>query len=74
MIVSQATLFTLTHPARLTNVPVLDLQWQGGLIPASTTGNGTVVGATRTFNFTSPRGPSFGYYQISEVVRTTRFQ
>ncbi|KAK3369732.1 hypothetical protein B0T24DRAFT_722554 [Lasiosphaeria ovina] len=43
----------------------LDIRYQGGLIPASTTGTEGVVGATRTFNFSAPAG---GYYQITEVL------
>ncbi|CAJ2505234.1 Uu.00g126280.m01.CDS01 [Anthostomella pinea] len=43
----------------------LDIGYQGGLVPASTTGKEDVPGATRTFNFSAPAG---GYYQITEEL------
>ncbi|KAH6623078.1 hypothetical protein F5144DRAFT_352417 [Chaetomium tenue] len=43
----------------------LNIEFQGGLIPASTTGQEGVPGASRTFNFSAPAG---GFYQITEVL------
>ncbi|KAF2675591.1 hypothetical protein K458DRAFT_381227 [Lentithecium fluviatile CBS 122367] len=44
--------------------PFLNIEFQGGLIPASETGKEGKPGASRTFHFNGPEGP----YNITEVL------
>jgi len=61
---SQSVLFGVADADSPVPCIVLDITYQGGLIPSSTTGHEFVPGATRTFNLSGPAG----HYMITEEV------